>query len=119
MRTLYETVITEATGKLNQETKLICPYCGCETTEEYEDGICCMCGSEMAERKLCPCCDEYNIPEHSTSDYCTACKESLRQKLYKLLKANFTETEIDILDEVADSSFFVFLNEFEGGKEKC
>ena len=105
-----------------QKTKLKCPFCGCETPAEYEEEICCMCGSTMKEWTECLCCGEYNIPEGECDDFCDKCKNSVQKKLYDFLKANFTEKEITVLDEVVEEKFYWFIKEYEekkGIKKQC
>ena len=94
-----------------QKTKLKCPFCGCETPAEYEEEICCMCGSTMKEWTECLCCGEYNIPEGECDDFCDKCKNSVQKKLYDFLKANFTEKEITAGAISASEGNFIQLDE--------
>ena len=96
-----------------QRTKLRCPYCGCETPQEYETDICCSCGTVMVEWKECKCCEEYTIPGDEYEDFCDKCKGNVQKKLYDFLKENCSETEIDVLDAVVDESFYRFMKGYE------
>lgn len=96
-----------------QKTKLRCPFCGSETVEVGEYDVCAMCGTTMKEWKQCECCGEYSIPEDVCADYCDTCKKNAKDKLYHFLKENFNEKQIEVLDEVADESFYWFIKDYE------
>lgn len=98
------------------KTKLRCPYCGSETTREYEEEICCNCGTTMQEWKQCQCCGEFTIKGEECEDFCDTCKSTVKKKLYAFLKENFTEKEIDVLDEVVEEKFYWFIKEYEESK---
>lgn len=95
------------------ETELRCPYCGCDTPQEYEEDICCSCGTVMVEFGLCQCCKEFSIQPGVYEDFCDNCKSGVQKKLYDFLKKNFTEKEIDVLDAVVDESFYRFIKGYE------
>lgn len=96
-----------------QETELRCPYCGCETVKANEYDVCAVCGTTMKEYKQCKCCGEFRIPENECEEYCEYCKDTAHQKLYEFLKSEFTDKEIDLLDETCDKSFYHFLKDYE------
>lgn len=96
-----------------QKTKLRCPFCDGETVREDTDGTCSICGTTMKEWKLCECCEEYSIPEDSCADFCELCKKKAKDKLYNFLKENFNAKELEVLDEVVDTSFYWFLKDYE------
>ena len=93
--------------------KLRCPYCDSETVREGTDETCAICGRTMLEWNECQCCGEYNIPDTECEDFCKTCKNIVKKKLYDFLKENFTEKEIDVLDEVVEEKFYWFIKEYE------
>ena len=96
-----------------QKTKLRCPFCDSETVREFTYEICSTCGTVMKEWKQCKCCGEYTIPENVCADFCAGCRKKVKDKLYKFLKENFNETELEVLDEEVDTSFYWFLKDYE------
>ena len=63
------------------------------------------------EKKKCECCGEFI----DDGDYCDSCKQNVQKKLYAFLTGNFTEKEIDVLDEVVNETFYCFMERY---KEK-
>ena len=94
---------------LRQKTKLRCPFCDSELIREYTDETCSMCGHTMVEWKECKCCGEYSIPGTVAADYCENCKQGVKKKLFDFLDSNYTETELEVLDDVVDESFYWFM----------
>jgi hypothetical protein len=70
----------------------------------------------MAKRdylyKQCQCCGEFKVPEDECEDYCDSCKYKVQLRLYDFLKENFTEKEIDCLDEMVNESFYCFMERY-------
>lgn len=95
------------------KTKLKCPHCDGETVREWTDETCDTCGTTMQEWQECQCCGEFSIKGEDGEDYCDNCKNSVQKKLYDFLKENFTEKEIDVLDEVVDEKLYWFMKEYE------
>ena len=63
------------------------------------------------ELKKCECCGKFI----EDGDYCESCEKTVQKKLYDFLKENFTEKEIDCLDEMVNESFYCFMERY---KEK-
>lgn len=70
-------------------------------TERHGEAFsgCPRCNGSFDEAKHCDNCGEYFL-ESERNDVCQDCIDDLKERYEKVLNANFTESEIDILNLV-------------------
>ena len=74
-----------------RERERVCPYCG----EQYEEAETCEnCGEHISEA------------QHKKSGLCKDCETALVIRFNALLRENFTEKEIEILNAEFDGEYF-------------